>query len=237
MSETVFDEGDESYDYNPSAEKNEFIRNWTFERQTQFVEEWNRKSLKSAMSKFKLEYRDASHRTYAYRVRKYVDEMETTRGREKEVGEFLYQKFLNARQMKLPIDDNDLRRWALEKANELNLVNFKASASFILTFKKDHHIRSRKITKFVTTHTLYDAKEIVALAKQFNEVAKGKFKDYSEDQIFNSDQSGFNFEMASKRTLSEVGEKHTSILMTSSSALTHSYTVKPMISLSADIVG
>jgi hypothetical protein len=67
--------------------------------------------------------------------------------------------------MILPIHDNDLRRWALEKANGLNLVNFKASASFILTFKKDHHIRSSKITKFVTTHTLNGAKETVALAK------------------------------------------------------------------------
>jgi hypothetical protein len=83
---------------------------------------------------------------------------------------------------------------------------------------------------------LYDAKETVALAKQFNEVVKSKFKDYSEDQIFNSDQSGFNFEMASNRTLYEVGEKHSSVLMASSSALTHSYTVQPMISLSGDIV-
>jgi hypothetical protein len=68
-------------------------------------------------------------------------------------------------------------------------------------------------------------------------VAKVKFKDYSEDQIFNSDQSGFDFEMASNRNLSEVGEKHMSVLVTSSSALPRSYTIQPMISLSGDIVG
>jgi len=39
------------------------------------------------------------------------------------------------------------------------------------------------------------------------------------------------------RTLSEVGEKQISVCVTSSSALTHSYTIQPIISLSCEIVG
>ncbi len=69
-----------------------------------------KKSLRSAMSKFELEYRNASHRIYAHRVRKYVDEMGTTSEREKELKEFSYQKFLDGRQMKLHKHNNDLRR-------------------------------------------------------------------------------------------------------------------------------
>ncbi len=54
MSETVFDEGEESSDYNPSPEKKEFIRNWTFERQTQLMEEWNKKKPKISNVKIQI---------------------------------------------------------------------------------------------------------------------------------------------------------------------------------------
>src|SRR6185437_1153452 len=52
---------------------------------------------------------------------------------------------------------------------------------------------------------------------------------YQNNHIFNSDQSGFNYEMASTRTLSNTGEKDTMLVIKSHNKGTHSYTIQPLI--------
>jgi hypothetical protein len=54
--------------------------------------------------------------------------------------------------------------------------------------------------------------------------------------IFNTDQSGFNLEMPSKRTLSHVGEKNTFAAAGSVPSTTHSYTVQYVISKSGCVL-
>ena len=55
--------------------------------------------------------------------------------------------------------------------------------------------------------------------------------DYSPEEIWNTDQMGFNQELHSLRTLSYVGEKNTHLQVGSVSAATHSYTIQPIISM------
>ena len=50
------------------------------------------------------------------------------------------------------------------------------------------------------------------------------------NSTYNTDQSGFNYELHSGRTLEVVGIKHISAKVQSLSALTHSYTIQPTIS-------
>ena len=55
--------------------------------------------------------------------------------------------------------------------------------------------------------------------------------DSFQSNIYNTDQSGFNYEMHSGRTLDFKGVKDVSSLIQSSSALTHSYTIQPLIKI------
>lgn len=53
---------------------------------------------------------------------------------------------------------------------------------------------------------------------------------YQPNQVFNTDQSGFNKELHSKGTLRFKGAKQVTALIQSEHAMTHSYTIQPLIS-------
>ena len=59
-------------------------------------------------------------------------------------------RFNEAKLKKLSVYDRDIRRWALLKAQAVNLIGFKASEKWLREFKSKHRIVSRKITKFVS---------------------------------------------------------------------------------------
>jgi hypothetical protein len=56
------------------------------------------------------------------------------------------------------------------------------------------------------------------------------------DNIFNSDQSGFNLEIHSGRSLDIKGKKQVYAVVQSLSSLTHSYTIQPTISASGELL-
>ncbi len=145
--------------------------------------------------------------------------------------ERLYVQFFEARKNKYSINDSDLRDWALHIADEMGINDFQASANWILQFKKVHRIGSRKITKFVSRNYARDEAMIEQAASDFVETTKTKLVHYAMSAVYNADQSGFEREMRAKRTLSFVGEKHTETTAQSVSALTHSYTIMPVIGM------
>ena len=55
-------------------------------------------------------------------------------------------------------------------------------------------------------------------------------KNISSDNVWNTDQSDFNYEMASRQTLSHRGERDTHGLVQPMKAMTHSYTLQVLIS-------
>jgi hypothetical protein len=133
------------------------------------------------------------------------------------------------------VHDINLKKWAIQKSRELN-INFKASNSWINRFKNKYRIRSRKITKFINITPAMD-KQKTENAIQFVNNSKLLFQNFDHDHILNTDQSGFNYEMYSQRTLSDVGESKTEVSATSLNALTHSYTIQPVISFEGKLVG
>ena len=122
--------------------------------------------------------------------------------------------------------------WAIEAARKVKLDDFTAGRTFVQDFKKAHRISSRRITKFVTLRTRADEPKIIAEAKKFvNEINEVKLiTPYDDEHVWNTDQSGFNYEIVSRRTLSDNGEKKTFTLVQNMNALTHSYTIQVLIS-------
>ena len=68
-------------------------------------------------------------------------------------------------------------------------------------FKRAHRITSQKITKFITRKTLEDSKDLTKTAEEFMNNVKSFVNDIGLENVYNSDQSGFQFEMYSGRTL------------------------------------
>ncbi len=58
-------------------------------------------------------------------------------------------------------------------------------------------------------------------------IAKERLLNYNLDFVFNTDQSGYNYEMVSTRTLSDKVVKINEGLVNSMNKVTHSYSIQP----------
>ncbi|KAE8739419.1 hypothetical protein FOCC_FOCC015087 [Frankliniella occidentalis] len=171
-----------------------------------------------------------------YRWEKQVEAGGSHRDKLKEVSRATYDKFLDLKNRHQKVNTLDLRRIALLKAREINCTNFKASESWADLFKKKHNIVSRKITKFVSKKDLTDKEIIKDKALDFVLESMELFDTHDRDKIVNTDQSGFELEMHSGRTLDTKGVKKVEIIAQSKSALTHSYTIMPTVTASGKLL-
>ncbi|KYN13188.1 hypothetical protein ALC57_14632, partial [Trachymyrmex cornetzi] len=113
---------------------------------------------------------------------------------------------------------------------------FFSLSKWIYNFKRRHCIVSRKINKFVTQSQIANKEELRGNANEFVEKVKTKIVLIGEDNVYNSDQSGFNLEMHAGRTLSFKGTLKVETLAQSLNSLTHSYTIQPIISASGHLM-
>ncbi|OXA48867.1 hypothetical protein Fcan01_16587 [Folsomia candida] len=74
-------------------------------------------------------------------------------------------------------------------------------------------------------------------ACEFVQMVIEKRAQINPDYIFNFDQSGFSYEYSPLRTLSHKGEKDTMALVRSKNAVSHSYTIMPLLSMSGRLTG
>jgi len=65
---------------------------------------------------------------------------------------------------------------------------------------------------------------------RFIENVKYYIERYGIENVYNSDQSGFQLELHAGRTLVEKSVKKVEFVAQSTSAITHSYTIQPIIS-------
>ena len=149
---------------------------------------------------------------------------------------YVHEEFKKAKRKRLIVHDIDLKRWALRKANEINFCEFTASNKWIWKFKKTYKIVSRKITKFVTLKSFNEQYNIEKNANEFIQNCKPYFDKLPLNQILNSDQSGFNLEIHSGRTLEYKGTKKVECQVQSQSSMTHSYTIQPTISADGELL-
>lgn len=173
-----------------------------------------------------------------YRWEKEISKGGNTREKLKKISEYVLTQFEDALQKSLPIHDLDIRRWALNARNQLQLSAdfFKASDKWIYNFKQKHRIVSRKINKFITQKTLTDINKLKIEADNFVEKVRTEISLVGVENVFNSDQSGFNLEMHTGRTLSFKGQKKIETLIQSTNSMTHSYTIQPIISANGSLL-
>lgn len=130
-----------------------------------------------------------------------------------------------------------IQTWASEYARAIGAVNFKASLSWLNRFKKRHGIGSRKIGK-TTSRAKEDNKDTIQSNKfAFLDDFDRQRLRFHNGLIFNFDQSGFEYEMSSGRTLSWIGERDTIAIVDQANMATHSYTIQPVVSRDGKMLG
>jgi len=148
----------------------------------------------------------------------------------KQISEYILNNFNIALEKGIIIHDIDLARWAVRAQEDLNVPGFKASMRWIQKFKVIHNIVSRKITKFVTKKSILANVELEEKCNSFIENVKYQITQYGAENIYNSDQSGFQLELHAGRTLAYKGTKRIESVVQSKTAITHSYTIQPTVS-------
>ena len=179
-------------------------------------------------------YPKVKHPSDIRKFRKIIETNGRYRDKVKEVEDFVKIKFTAARDHLLSVHDHDLRRWALEKAKDLDFT-FRASIGWISRFKQKMKLVSRKVTKYVSHNDVNKSEDIEMNAKKFVESARNIFKSYSTEFIYNTDQSGFNYEIPATRTITYSGEKSTHVSVNSINAATHSYSIMPILALNGTL--
>uniref|UniRef100_A0A1I7UKP6 HTH CENPB-type domain-containing protein n=1 Tax=Caenorhabditis tropicalis TaxID=1561998 RepID=A0A1I7UKP6_9PELO len=130
------------------------------------------------------------------------------------------------------LHDDSLRFFIAQIVKEFNLKidNFSASNQWLAKWKRGFGLTSRKITKFVAILRHKNKDQLEKDAKEFVEKTNREMTHYNPSSIFNADQSGFQLEMHTARTLAITGSKHVHCVVQSVSNSTHSYTVLPLVS-------
>ena len=130
------------------------------------------------------------------------------------------------------IHDVDLQKWGLHAKNILGFedTRFKASDWWMWKFERTHRITSRKVNKFMTRKIFEDKEKLKVNAENFVNEVKPYITQYGRENVYNSNQCGFQLEMHSRRTLAIEGTRQVEGVVHSISSTTHSYTIQPTIS-------
>lgn len=118
-------------------------------------------------------------------------------------------------------------------SSQVGHPTFKASLAWLYRFKKKLKIVSRKITKVLSRSQIASLPNVSERVREFRRNFTGEMMEegFTPDQIFNTDQSGFNLEELSHRTLAIQGSKLIQASINQSKSETHSYTIQPVISM------
>lgn len=171
-----------------------------------------------------------------YRWKKYVEKGGSNRDKWLEIAEHVLCKFSAAMDNNRIVHDVDIRRWALEANAIVKLENFKASEHWIAQFKNSNRIISRKITKFVGRTYGQEKENLETVATNFINSVKPYIELCGAENVYNADESGFNLELHSGRTLGYRGSKDIACSVQSTSSTTHSYTILPIISAAGKLI-
>lgn len=224
-------------DYSDGSSPMKAIQRFTYAQKKAAVDYWQ--SGKKQLLKLETvqkSFRYVSSRQQLYKWKEQVANYGTQREKYARLAEEVYQKFRDARSTAQTVHDRTLQRWALQINSNLissgqGISNFKASSFWLYNFKKTHRIRSRKVTKVVTTKRQREDAKIKEECDAFVAKVRSLITPDNHHKFWNTDQSGLDFESRYGRTHEVIGEKVIEGLAQSASALTHSDTILPTISL------
>ena len=139
------------------------------------------------------------------------------------------------------IHDRTIRNWALQVKMQIDPeLDFKASQSWVDRFKVRNRIVSRAITHRVG-RTAYAKSQQESLEKEAEEFVARVREDIinrslAPSQVLNTDQSRFDKEVHSGRTLRFKGVKHVTGAVGSLSATRQSYCIMPIVTMEGKLL-
>lgn len=140
-------------------------------------------------------------------------------------------KFNSARSNLKPVTINDIRCWALNSARIHGLRDFKATSSWLTSFKLKHRISQRRVTRFVSSKEVLSAEQISERAQNFRTQFAAMVPRFDPKFVINTDQTGCQIQSTMNRTYSYKGEQRTNVCYKSVNKVTHSYTAQYTITL------
>lgn len=225
-----------SYAPSPPKQKSSEVENISFERMKKIVDFAFSKKDGTMVKYTRIAhnfYRDFKNvRDIGKRVRRMADIVNkggATFGKLQNISQVCLERFRDAKAQHKIVHDSDIMSWAIEANRTLNVATFRASPRWVLKFKQNHGIVSRKITKIVTRSFDQDSALILAEASNFLKTIRTYIS--RRKVILNSDQSKIEKEMHSGRTLEFLGTKDVFSTVQSKATITHSFTIQPLIYL------
>ncbi|CAF4695712.1 unnamed protein product, partial [Rotaria sp. Silwood2] len=132
---------DEIVHYNEN-EHSDIKNRFTLEEMENIIE-WVDQHPNARFATISNRFKKIKSMNYIPRFREYVENKGTRLEKLKQVKEFMFNEFYMKRTIeKEAVHDADLELFAIQKARELDWDTFKASKSFINTFKKENRISS-----------------------------------------------------------------------------------------------
>lgn len=149
----------------------------------------------------------------------------------KKIQELLAESVTEKLKNGVSLHDYELRQMAIRINQSLQtpIENFKASHSWIQSFKQSIKICSRRITKFVSKKSFRDATKTQMAAGSFVKKISNKIKIDGPMFFANTDQTGISRELHGMRSLAFQGEKTVERLVQCKNSLTHSITYMPTV--------
>ena len=159
------------------------------------------------------------------------------RSKRKDIDEHVLEQVREAREQGKPVHDGMIIIWARRRAAAIGANSFSGSNSWLTGFKDRNKLGSRKITKTDTSIDRRLQSETAAKREAFLDHFRLLRSNFRSRLILNVDQTGFNYELSDKRTISFKGERDTRVSKDSSSKTSHSYTVQPTITRDGRLMG
>ena len=161
--------------------------------------------------------------------------------KQSEINDAVLNKFQEMVDKCAIIHDRTLRSWAMEAKRTVDpadQLKFKASASWVTKFKQRNRIVSRAITHKVSRATRNNDEQLRVTADDFVSSVRAQINELNllPKHLFNADQSRFDKELHSHRTLRPKGISPVKAVVGSVSATTHSYMIMPVITADGEIL-
>jgi len=106
------------------------------------------------------------------------------------IDSWTYDRFTEARENLQQVTTRNLQQWALAAASQFENFNFKGSLSWVNKFKRNHRIRQRKITRYVSERETFTMPEILASAEEFRIQVRHIIPNFQKEFVINTNQTG-----------------------------------------------
>ncbi|CAF1458077.1 unnamed protein product, partial [Rotaria sordida] len=133
---------------------------------------------KMSFNSLKHHYTKLKNPTEVSRIRRYIAKGATDFEKYELIKDFVWKKFQLGTSKYLPIKDEDLKRWSLQKSKEIKLENFTAVHEWIRQFKISKNISSHKITQVVSSKYETDNNKIKEEGRDFVKYASKKLMNF-----------------------------------------------------------